>query len=124
MPYAAQKPCSYPGCNNLVRFGRCDQHKSMLTYKHNPERQALYNKAAWQRIRIVQLAKEPWCEGCLRANIHTPATDVDHITPHRGDPAKFYSGPFQSLCHACHSRKTAQEVWVSPPPKNVLAGST
>jgi 5-methylcytosine-specific restriction protein A len=124
MPYAAHKPCSYPGCNNLVRFGRCEQHKSKLTYERDPERQGLYNTTAWQRIRQAQLANQPWCAVCLRTNIYTPAIDVDHITPHRGDPAKFYAGPFQSLCHACHSRKTAQEVGISPPPKNVLVGST
>jgi len=110
MPYAAPKPCSYPGCNTLVRFGRCDQHKSMLTYARDPERQALYNTAAWHRIRLAQLAAEPWCAECLRANIYIPATDVDHEEPHRGDPVKFYTGKLQSLCHPCHSSKTAAEV--------------
>lgn len=26
----------------------------------------------------------------------------DHIEPHKGDPEKFWNGPFQSLCKAHH----------------------
>lgn len=110
MPMHALRPCSYPGCLNLVRAGRCAEHRQPDPY-HDPAIQALYNSARWQAIRRAQLAMSPWCEECLRANIWTIATDVDHITPHRGDPLKFFAGPFQNLCHACHSRKTAQEVF-------------
>jgi 5-methylcytosine-specific restriction protein A len=40
----------------------------------------------------------------------TPATLVDHIVPHRGDPTLFNDDTnLQSLCDACHSRKTAIE---------------
>lgn len=37
------------------------------------------------------------------------ATDVDHIEPHRGDRLKFWHGDLQSLCKACHGRKTAKD---------------
>lgn len=47
---------------------------------------------------------------CLEGNVHTAATDVDHIEPHHGDVEKFFAGPFQSLCHRHHSQKTAGEV--------------
>lgn len=37
-------------------------------------------------------------------------TDVDHIVPHRGDPELLYDeANLQSLCHECHSKKTARE---------------
>ena len=29
-------------------------------------------------------------------------TIVHHIVPYRGDRAKFFSGPFTSLCKDCH----------------------
>ena len=46
----------------------------------------------------------------MRANIYTPATDVHHKVRHEGDIDKFLSDDLESLCHACHSRKTAEEV--------------
>lgn len=109
MPHSAMRPCSYPGCPTLVRSGRCAQHP--YPDAHDPESQKLYNTRRWKRIRARQLAKEPWCTACLEAGIFTVATECDHIVPHRGDPVKFYRGPLQSLCHYCHSRKTASELF-------------
>jgi 5-methylcytosine-specific restriction enzyme A len=37
------------------------------------------------------------------------ATVCDHVTPHKGDPDLFWSGPFQSLCTECHNR-TKQRI--------------
>ncbi|WP_407496877.1 HNH endonuclease [Pseudooceanicola sp. MF1-13] len=40
---------------------------------------------------------------------------MDHITPHKGDRKLFWDrSNWQALCHACHSRKTAREVWHQP----------
>lgn len=112
MPNAPKKPCAYGGCPNLVDHGYCEQHKSAARQSNDQHRewQRLYDTRLWKHIRERQLAKEPWCAECLRANIYTPATDCDHIEPHRGDPARFFKGPFQSFCHSCHSKKTEQEV--------------
>jgi 5-methylcytosine-specific restriction protein A len=77
---------------------------------HDPEVQKLYKTRRWQMIRRLQLAKEPWCSDCLKAGLWVEARQCDHITPHRGDVAAFWRGPFQSLCDSCHSRKTAGEV--------------
>nr|DAE96978.1 MAG TPA: HNH endonuclease [Caudoviricetes sp.] len=39
-----------------------------------------------------------------------PATEVDHIIPHRGDQKLFWDmSNWQALCHNCHSAKTARE---------------
>ena len=39
-----------------------------------------------------------------------PATDVDHIRPHKGNEDLMWDEEnLQALCHACHSRKTAAE---------------
>lgn len=66
-----------------------------------------YALARWSSLRESQLSAEPLCRHCAAAGRTTPATDVDHVTPHRGDPALFWdSRNLQSLCKACHSRKT------------------
>jgi 5-methylcytosine-specific restriction protein A len=55
----------------------------------------------------VWLAQHPLCAECERQGRVTPATCVDHVVPHRGDAEVFWHGEWQSLCAACHSRKTA-----------------
>jgi 5-methylcytosine-specific restriction endonuclease McrA len=110
MPNAALRPCTYAGCTNLVKHGRCPDHRQAEPDYHKPEHQRLYNTAQWERMRRMQLACQPWCEDCIEQGLFTPACDVDHVEPHRGDPVKFYTGKLRSLCHSCHSRKTQQEL--------------
>jgi 5-methylcytosine-specific restriction enzyme A len=110
MPNSTLKPCAYPGCSNLVKRGYCDQHTAPIQFNRDPERQALYGTRLWKRIRERQLAREPWCAECLKAGRYTPATDVDHIEAHKGNKEMFFRGPFQSLCHVCHTKKTNAEM--------------
>lgn len=104
------RPCSYPGCPTLVESGRCDAHKAVSGWKRDKERQRLYDSARWRRFRKAYLASHPFCVECMRIDITTPSEHVDHVTPHRGDPVKFWQGPFQALCASCHSRKTLKEM--------------
>lgn len=62
----------------------------------------------WQKARIVFLQANPLCAACMRSGRATPATVVDHITPHRGDVNLFWNASnWQPLCKDCHDRKTA-----------------
>jgi len=61
------------------------------------------NSVVWRRLRATILAEEPLCRTCLVQRRITVATDVDHID---GDSANNSANNLQSLCHACHSRKT------------------
>lgn len=64
----------------------------------------------WQMLRNRFIAQHPYCEQCLKEGRITLATDVDHIIPHRGNIELLYDEKnLQSLCKACHSRKTASE---------------
>lgn len=68
----------------------------------------MYHTSMWCRTRAEHLTKHPYCEACKPVLV--AAIDVDHIIPHRGDWALFLSrSNLQSLCHSCHSRKTASE---------------
>lgn len=61
----------------------------------------------WQRARALFLARHPVCmcpDGCGR-----PATEVDHIRPHRGDERLFWDQTnWQGLTKECHSAKTGR----------------
>lgn len=64
----------------------------------------------WQRARLIHLQSHPLCAECERHGHTTEATVVDHITPHRGNPELFWdaAGNWESLCAACHNRKTGK----------------
>lgn len=57
----------------------------------------------WQQARAGYLRKHPLCAHCRKQGRITPATVVDHITPHKGDMSLFWdSKNWQPLCKACH----------------------
>ena len=65
---------------------------------------AMYSSATWQALRAAQLRAHPLCCLCQQRGLHTPATVVDHIQPHRGSWALFASpANLQSLCRTCHN---------------------
>lgn len=68
-----------------------------------------YSTARWQRIRARQLQREPLCRFCQQKGRITAATVCDHVTPHKGNKAIFWGGPFQSLCAPCHNG-TKQQI--------------
>lgn len=62
-----------------------------------------YKTAAWARLRLWQLKREPLCRFCKRKGIVTEAKVVDHITAHKGNTELFFSKyNLQSLCSHCH----------------------
>ena len=71
-----------------------------------------YGKARWQKLRARHLAANPLCCYCMDDGVTKAADVVDHITPHKGDPALMWNpANLQSLCYHCHnSTKQAQEV--------------
>ena len=75
----------------------------------------MYNMTEWRcprtGIRGQRLRLEPLCRICSHVHVRTVATEVDHITPHKGDMTLFLDlENTQSLCKSHHSRKTALEM--------------
>ena len=71
----------------------------------------MYGTETWGELRTEQLLKEPFCRACAARGLRVRATDVDHIRDHKGDWDLFTDrNNLQSLCHSCHSRKTAKEM--------------
>ncbi|MDO5531413.1 HNH endonuclease [Sutterella sp.] len=118
--------CRYPGCSNTVPYGEkyCERHQAAGAQKERERERARWKLrqrkrgsstargygSHWQRLRAAFLREHPLCEICKEAGRLTPATDVDHIIPHRGDQALLWDRDnLQALCHECHSRKTARE---------------
>lgn len=68
-----------------------------------------YNTTAWKKLRKLKLATSPLCEDCLRINRVVTANHVDHRhAVSQGGPAFPPLNGLASLCHPCHSAKTAR----------------
>lgn len=68
----------------------------------------------WRKVSRAFLQANPVCRGfdsiCEQRGLHRPATEVDHVVPHRGNMRLFWDQTnWQGLCHTCHCRKTARE---------------
>jgi 5-methylcytosine-specific restriction protein A len=121
--------CNEPGCNErtTARGGYCTAHQNdnCRTRRHRDavaeeSWRRWYSLAIWQRIKanfrarfperaaLCQTVDELTGERCAK-----PATDIDHIKPHRGDWNLFCGGidyeNLQGLCRAHHSKKSARE---------------
>ena len=116
MPKASLRPCAQPGCPALVERGRCAAHtrRRQLDERRGSARERGYD-SRWERARTVYLQEHPLCVHCEAARRVTPASLIDHVTPHRGDRFLFWLGTnWQGLCSACHATKGARESGLAP----------
>ena len=61
-----------------------------------------YHTQRWRRRAALQLKLEPLCAIFLQNGQVVPATDADHVVPHKGNEWAFWFGDLQSLCGPCH----------------------
>lgn len=112
MPTRPPRVCA--GCGAAVT-GRCPTC-SPEPWARKPSSWAGGSTRRWRRFRAAWLADHPLCVGypadyrCGRV-----ADAVDHIRnlggfpPEQREAARFDRGNVQSLCRACHQRKTNDE---------------
>lgn len=115
MPRAAPRPCTYPGCGALVDGGgRCDKHRAQIRREVDERRGSSRERGysgAWEKARAGYLRCHPLCVRCSERGLIIPATVVDHIRDHKGDPALFWDeSNWQALCKPCHDRKPKKMV--------------
>lgn len=114
MPIRPRRPCSHPGCAELVDQGRCAKHQhyqQQQRQQYDQYRGSAHERgygAAWRKLRARILKREPLCRHCAARGVTTVATDVDHIIP-KSQGGTDDESNLQPLCHACHSAKTARE---------------
>ena len=109
MPMAALSPCRVPGCPVLGPCPTHDTTRDTGRTQRQPWRKWYYH-ARWIRLRAQVLQANPLCVHCQRDGRVEIATDVDHITPHRGDLHRFYDRVnLQGLCAVCHGEKSRGE---------------
>ena len=72
------------------------------------QKQRLYG-SRWRRLRLHYLAEHPLCVMCTADGRIKPATELDHIIKHDGDPALFWDvNNLQGLCRDHHGSTKAK----------------
>lgn len=113
MPLAPGRACAQPGCPAIVRDGRyCEAHR-VADSQYDRERGTASRRgygARWRKLRLMVLRARPLCADpfSLHGETAVAATDVDHIVARRAGGSDAMEN-LQSLCHACHTRKTNDE---------------
>lgn len=64
----------------------------------------------WAKARITFLARAPFCIGCEAVGRVEPATVVDHVDPHHGDPEKFWDTSMWQPCCKWHHDSIKQSL--------------
>ncbi|NUN51833.1 MAG: HNH endonuclease [Planctomycetaceae bacterium] len=116
MPFRSPRPCPRNGCPERTSGGPCARHRAekdrALDERRDPRIVRLYRSKRWLILRREVLAAQPTCLSCREEGIVSRATEVDHVTPHRGNLQLFFErSNLQGLCKRHHGSKTAGEVW-------------
>ncbi len=109
MPSRAAKPSGKPGCRALTSASLCAAHASEAEAKRRERRADGFKyDRNWRKRRRAWLTEHPTCANCARQGFVKAATDVDHVVPLAAGGGDDESN-YQSLCHECHSERTARE---------------
>ena len=105
------RPCSSPGCPELVPRGEsyCPQHKKKAhrDYKRtrtDTKEQAFYTGTRWRKLRAYKLRQDPLCEICLKEGRTKAAELVHHKQEIKQDGEEMALDNLESLCVRCHNR--------------------
>lgn len=110
MPVAAPKPCRHPGCNALVRGGRCEKHKrDEQPRAHGSAGIRKTGRAGVRDRERIKHRDNGLCQECYENGRVIEGTEVDHIIPLDEGGADTDENK-RLLCHECHARKSKDEA--------------
>ncbi len=114
MPYAAPKFCVRHPKQLLKRGERCPLcPKPPSNWGKYQEQQGNRHQRGygndWYKLRNAVFARDTkLCQVCMKKNILTPATEVDHIIP-KSQGGTNTMDNLQAICKTCHKKKTQAE---------------
>jgi 5-methylcytosine-specific restriction protein A len=123
MPSKSYRQCHAIGCHKLTKDKYCPSHvieedkqrkEIHKYYKENrtdTKEQAFYVSKEWRKLRAYKLQQSPLCEICLPLGKVTPGDEIDHIIEVKDAwHLRLTLSNLQTLCAACHRRKTREEA--------------
>jgi len=109
------RPCRHPGCCVLVRDGYCPAHQPRGDRRSEESKswRWMYATDEWRLdLRATSCCASPLAESEPRAVSESRRPMLTQIVDHKGDWERFRDRDnLESLCHSCHSRKTARELY-------------
>lgn len=112
MPYKPNKPCSFPGCPELISPGErfCISHKRIEQKRYDKQRGTAAQRgydARWRKYTRIYKAEHPLCINYKEC--HNTTEVVDHIVPVSRGGDFWDPDNHQPICKMCHDTKTAKE---------------
>lgn len=88
-----------------------ERHKLYDKYRRDKESAKFYSSGDWQLLRAQALQRDAGlCVHCLRDEMITFATEVDHVLPIKHYwQYRLKLDNLQSLCRHCHRTKTEED---------------
>lgn len=129
MPNAPSRAC--PRCGGTFRGPSCPA--CSVTRTSSPRAFKGQYGRRWTRVSLSFRARFPFCglrsdnafypdhSECARLGRKVLATLVDHIRPVQRSGDMWDEANYQSLCSACHARKSAREVGGRPLKQDAVA---
>lgn len=118
MPQAMARACTTYRCGNTQP---CPDHAKVATQQRDQQRDTAHQRGytrQWQDASRLFLKRYPVCgmrrgdqppvmSRCYEQGRITPAGQVDHVVPHKGNKRLFWDkSNWQSLCRQCGARKS------------------
>lgn len=126
--------CNHPGCSELIPYDQryCSKHEyrkpidytdkkqrhqvnKRVYYRrihshHEGQYQRFYRSTQWKKLSHRWLMMHPFCVSCEARGVYRKGDVVDHIIEIRDDWNKRLDKTnLQTLCYACHNKKTRRE---------------
>lgn len=91
-------------CKKCEKILKATANKKYDSFRRDKASSDFYNSMAWRKLRNFFINKNPFCVKCGKF-----AKIVDHIIPIKQGGEKLNEENLQSLCIACHNKKTKNE---------------
>jgi 5-methylcytosine-specific restriction protein A len=124
-PYAALRPCSHPGCGQLVdssaKRGKCEKHRLREQREYDAQRPpalvAFYHSREWRALRRQVFHEEPFCVLCQARGLVALTQQIDHILSVKTHwELRLVRSNCRGLCLSCHRSVTREAESKQPRP--------
>jgi 5-methylcytosine-specific restriction protein A len=116
MPNAPLRPCAFPRCPALLKYGEgsyCKEHLPLSPKRFGDRTRGTATQrgygAAWKKLRDQVIKEEVLCALCREENRVELAVSVDHIVPKAAGGTDDRSN-LRAMCERHHKGKTAREA--------------